>query len=260
MTLEQAFQLTSKLISIYLLLSGLEFFISFRKGLIQKIWSYENLKQDLERGLPLPKSLMKKIFDENHFQWLCLLQTLVAVVNFWNPSLVLLLILFIIHILTCIRFRGTFNGGSDMMALVVLSGLLIYMLAENWQVQRLGMIYIAIHTIYSYFKAGLAKVIHRDWITGRALPAFLERSVFLDIKKVSTFLNGKNFISWIACWIVLIFELAAIALPFFRSWVWSYAVVAILFHFMVFILFGLNRFFWVWLSAWPATLLAFSIM
>lgn len=260
MTLEQAFQLTSKLISIYLVLSGLELFIGFRRGLVQSIWSYENLRQDLELGVPLPNYLIKKIFDERWFQWICLFQTLVATFNFWNPNFVLLLVLFITHLSICIRFRGTFNGGSDMMALVVLSGSLIYIHTDKLQVQKLGMIYIAIHTVYSYFKAGVVKVIHRDWITGRALSVFLGRSVFFDIKKISTLLDGKNFISWIACWGVLIFELAAIVLPFFRSYIWSYAITAILFHFIVFILFGLNRFFWVWLSAWPATLFAFSIM
>jgi hypothetical protein len=59
-------------------------------------------------------------------------------------------------------------------------------------------------------------------------------------------------------WAVMAFELAIISLPFFPDYAGIYFVLAIVFHLVVFASFGLNRFFWIWMCAWPSIFFALT--
>jgi hypothetical protein len=236
MDLNLATSLVTHLLAFTLGLQALEIFILSLNPLFFKVWNFDS------------------VFSNKALQAVVILQMASALAGFFYPAPTFFAVLFLTNLLICMRFRGTFNGGSDMMAFVVLTGVLITLCSTSEKGQQLGLIYIAIHTLYSYFKAGIVKLIQHDWRSGKALPAFLNRSLFSDVKSISHWLGLKPTLSLFACWIVLVFELAAFGLVFFPGLAIYYFMAALFFHLMNFLSFGLNRFFWMWLTAWPALL------
>lgn len=231
--------ITSRLLAFTLLLQAMELWLLMGKAEFTQVWSFENLKSDVK---------WKFLFSELSFKVIVLMQIAAAVVGFIHPQPISMIALFITHLLICIRFRGSFNGGSDMMAFVILTGMLIAHLSSHPEVQEFGLVYIAVHALYSYFKAGVAKIKHKEWRAGSALQSFLKMSLYPEIRQI-TLPRGMG---RVLCWLVLVFELSAVALPFFPQIVPLYFVAAIVFHLAIYVTFGLNRFFWIWMCAWPA--------
>lgn len=252
--------LSLHLLTFALGLQALEIWLLSRSREFNHIWSYENLSRDLESGLPLPNSWIRKIFSQTGLVTIAWTQMFVAFATFVFPYPLLLVVLLLTHLSICIRFRGTFNGGSDMMVFVILTGLIICQSTTNEKIQKLGLIYIAIHTLYSYFKAGLAKVIHKDWQNGFAVPAFLERSLYSDMKSVAGFLKSNSLLSLFLGWSVLFFELSILVTLLIPPLIFPYFLIAAVFHFINYIVFGLNRFFLVWMSAWPAVIYSVGLI
>ena len=239
MSLAIALTLTTRFIAFTLMLQSLEMLFLLKHQSI-KAWS-SPIK-------PLEKSFVPAV----------LIQLIFSVYSLWSPSASVVLVLFITHLLICMRFRGTFNGGSDMMIFVVLTGLFVSLMSSSIQMQKLGLLYIAVHALYSYFKAGFVKVRNEDWRSGKALPVFLQQSLYKDIRQVAGWLATKPKFSKALCWLVIAFELSAVIVPFFHIFTPAYFITAVVFHFVIYLSFGLNRFFWAWISAWPA--LFYSLM
>lgn len=260
MNFQLALSLTVQLLAFTMVIQALEVLLLTKNKEFLEIWSFENLRPQLEKGLPLPKTWIAKIFSIQGLRLISVLQIAVAAACAFNPHPALIVFLLISHLLICIRFRGTFNGGSDMMTVIVLTGVLISLSATSAFIQKLGLIYLSIHTLYSYFKAGLFKVIHLDWRTGRALPAFLDRSIYPDIRAISRWVQKKPGLSLTLSWAVLVFELGSLGLLLHPNLRFTYFVLALIFHFINFLNFGLNRFFWIWLSAWPAVIFSLGLI
>lgn len=149
------------------------------------------------------------------------------------------------------RFQGPYNGGSDLLSLLLITCLCAVHLmpSARWQEYVFG--YLALQVIFSYFKSGLSKVVHQDWRTGRAL-----RDVFLfSVYPVSEATRGWAdwprlllALSWVVFLLELLFPLALISQPLLLA-----ALAAMLaFHLANFVMFGFNRFVWVWLAAYPS--------
>lgn len=262
MILNEAIEKTSQILFISLFIQGIEMLILTRGSAFQKIWSYHNLKNDFEIGLPLPNEILSLMFSQSALTALYLFQIVIAGLGFFYPHISFVWLLFFSHLTNCIRFRGTFNGGSDMMMFVVLTGTLIALSGSEEKIQKLGLIYIAIHTIYSYFKAGFSKIIRPEWRSGEAISIFIKRSLISGSHQLAFFLERNRILSFIFCWFILLFELSSLSLIFFPSSanVTFYFAIAIFFHISVYLIFGLNRFTWVWFSAWPATLYSLSLL
>jgi len=256
MTLEASVIVTFRLLSFTLLLQATEILILSRKTDFQYIWSFKNLNRDLLSGLPLPSKVVEKLFSVSVLQIIAVLQIVVALTTGFAANALGFAVLLVTHLLLCIRFRGSFNGGSDMMTFVVLTGALI----ASAGAPKIGMIYIATHALYSYFKAGIAKAKYREWWNGQALPAFLSRSLFPDIQMMAVQLKSYHWLCLMAGWLTLFFELSAIGLLFAPKLSMVYLACAIVFHLSIYFCFGLNRFFWIWMTTWPATLYALSLL
>ncbi len=244
--------ITLGLISLFFLISSLELLRLSRQPQFFQIWNYQHLQNDLLSGLPFPQKLTNFLFSNQFFKWILYFQLTLSILLIPLSSPWIVAAMFLLHLMTCIRFRGTFNGGSDMMAFVLLTGALIFTSFESSESSRFGFLYIAIHTIYSYFKAGLSKIMQKDWRSGRALPLFLKRSLYPDIQKLSGWLSNQKTLSLLACWTVMAFEIMILTLPVFPNLISIYFLISLGFHFSVFLMFGLNRFFWIWLAAWPS--------
>ena len=164
--------------------------------------------------------------------------------------------LFAIALVLLLRWRGAFNGGSDFMTLVGLTGLLIAHLVgafmgldEGW---RAAFWYITLQSLTSYFMSGWVKLLHPSWRTGRALPQFLDTGIYGPLAPHSLYRNPvlARAISWAFTVWEGLFPLALLDVRLAAL----FCAVASMFHFLVFRFFGLNRFFWAWMTTYPAIL------
>ncbi len=166
--------------------------------------------------------------------------------------------LFVIALLLLLRWRGAFNGGSDFMTLVGLTGLLIAHAWGAWAGMeagwRAGLWYVALQSITSYFVSGWVKLLRPEWRSGEALPLFLDTGVYGPLAPDSVFrhpgvarLVSWSFTIWEGCAPLALLDLRIAAV---------FCAVAALFHFLVFWFFGLNRFFWAWVATFPAVMYA----
>ena len=166
--------------------------------------------------------------------------------------------LFGLALLLLFRWRGAFNGGSDFMTLVGLTGLLIAQLVGAWGDAaagwRAGLWYVALQSVTSYFVSGWVKLLRPEWRSGRALPVFLDSGFYGPLAAQSAYRHpglaravAWGFTVWEGLFPLALLD-ARLAAAFCAS--------ATVFHFLVFWYFGLNRFFWAWLATFPAVLFA----
>ncbi|TZG25950.1 HTTM domain-containing protein [Sphingomonas montanisoli] len=187
-----------------------------------------------------------------------ILSLLLGTASLSAPSLglspgVLTLALVVNHLLILPFFNGPYNGGADRMSLLILLCLAgAYNLPEPaWRELAFG--YLGMQLLLSYFMAGWVKIANPDWRTGRAL-----RDVFL----FSAYPAGENIRRWAAHprlllgagWAVIGFELAFPLTFLSRPALLVGLAIAALFHGANACLFGLNRFFWIWICAYPSIL------
>ena len=180
--------------------------------------------QSLELLLIWPKA--QKIWRlHGFFQVLFWLRLVASLALFITASPVLVWLLLLTTVLTAVRFGGTLNGGSDYMTVVALSSLLV-----PW-----GQTYLAVQLTLSYFVAGLVKIRHRDWRNGSALTRLTGLPAQL-------------------AWPVLIWECTFPLAWLNHTFCLAYLAVGVVFHLANTKILGLNRFFWVWLAAYPSLL------
>ena len=144
-------------------------------------WSWPLQRADI------PNAPVRALFDvlfkpQMHQLHLVLRLCAVVALAVQGASLPLIGFLFVGNLLILIRWRGAFNGGSDFMTLVVLTGLLISQVVGalvhvelGWQA---GFWYIAIQAITSYFMSGAVKLLRREWRNGSAMTIFLNGAIY----------------------------------------------------------------------------------
>lgn len=156
--------------------------------------------------------------------------------------------LFFLH-----RFQGAYNGGSDRMGLLVLFALTAAHWAPTARLQELFFGYLALQLTLSYFISGAVKILQPDWRSGRALTdvfLFSAYPVSGELRRLADRPLLLNAASWAVILFELLFPLALLsssALPLALA-------IGALFHLANAFLFGLNRFFWIWLAAYPSLL------
>jgi hypothetical protein len=123
-----------------------------------------------------------------------------------------------------VRFRGSYNGGSDSMLLVVTLSL-------------------------AYLLAGVAKLRDPAWRSGHALAILVELPQYRVPRRLASLVTS---LSRIGSWAILAFEIAFPVV--FASPLACTIMLAIgaAFHVANALVFGLNRFLWTWLAAYPA--------
>ncbi|MFN0248496.1 MAG: HTTM domain-containing protein [Kofleriaceae bacterium] len=152
-----------------------------------------------------------------------------------------------------VRFRGSYNGGSDSMLLVVTLSLAV---ARTWpEHARIALAYCAVQLVLSYVIAGIAKLHDPAWRSGRALAILVDLPQYRVPGRLVGFVSR---LSRFGSWAILAFE---VAVPIaFAGELACVIVLAIgaAFHVANAVVFGLNRFLWTWLAAYPALLYTVS--
>lgn len=166
----------------------------------------------------------------------------------WVLVLLLLLALLILH-----RFKGPYNGGADRMGLLVLVCLCLAHFAPTPYWQEIAFGYLALQLVLSYFISGWVKVMNADWRSGRALCDVFQFSTYPVSESLRQLAHSPRLL-FVMSWSVILFELLfPLSLLSVESLVMA-LVIASCFHFANACIFGLNRFFWIWIAAYPSIL------
>lgn len=149
------------------------------------------------------------------------------------------------------RFRGPYNGGSDTMSVLVLVCLWFTHIAPSLLWQEIAFGYLALQLALSYFQSGLVKLENREWRSGKALREVFSFTAYPVSESLRNLAHKPRLLLW-ASWIVIVGELI-FPIALLHSVALTIALVfTATFHLANAILFGLNRFVWSWLAAYPA--------
>jgi len=171
---------------------------------------------------------------------------IIGVQTAWISFLLLLLGLAILHI-----FQGPYNGGADRMSLLILSCLCLAQLAPTPRLQELAFGYLALQLILSYFISGGVKLLNPEWRNGQALRDVFQFSAYPvseSLRQLSQSARLLQTMSWAVILFELLFPLALIS----SGSLTVVLIIAAIFHLTNAFLFGLNRFFWIWVAAYPS--------
>lgn len=210
------------------------------------VWRWSTLRAEWTSNSPSWLLwVYDRTFSEKGFLFLLEVRLLAAcLLPIW-PNIFLLLFLAKSTLLIAMRWRGTFNGGSDTMTFHILIGVLAAAVFPYDNVVEAAIWYIAVQVCLSYFVSGFAKLKSASWRDGSALPIFLSTTIYGPQKIHSS-------LAKFAAWAVILFECTFPLALLNTNIAVGYIAVALAFHWTNWYVFGLNRFFWAWLAAYPA--------
>lgn len=155
-------------------------------------------------------------------------------------------------VLTSLRFRGSYNGGSDSMMVVLWLGLSLAALCPAaYGGPAIGLGYIAVQAGLSYFIAGLVKAKVPGWWSGRELIRATQLPTY-DVAPWARRLLGRPRVARLASLSMLALELFFPLAFLGRSSVLVFLSLLGAFHLVNAVVFGLNRFWWTWPATYPA--------
>ena len=247
MTAEQTLFFCERLLSIAVALQTIETIQLRRTWSENGIWRWSTLQQRFQNPL------YGLFFSTPGFYVVLIFRFLCALAIWFEPSPVFSGILFFTSWLISIRWRGLFNGGSDSMTLLVSLGLWgARSFPDHPILMKASFAYIAVQVTLSYFVAGWVKFINPEWRSGKAMSIFLKTPRYDSPPALIRQVFEHPKMAFTLSWLLICFELTfplAWASPVLCL---SFISLALPFHLMVFWIFGLNRFVFAWLSAYPA--------
>ena len=105
----------------------------------------------------------------------------------------------------------------------------------------------------SYFISGWVKLLNPDWRSGRALQDVFAFSAY-PVSEGLRSLSHRPLWCWVMSWSVILFELLLPLSLIHQDLLIIALILAAGFHLSNVLFFGLNRFFWIWLAAYPSLL------
>lgn len=191
--------------------------------------------------------------DEQLLFTLRIVLSVLLVIGFQNPWVMaaVLVALVVLSLFILMRFNGPYNGGSDRMGLLILCCLTATYFMPNplWRDYVFG--YLAIQLVLSYFISGWVKIVSHQWRTGRALQDVFAFSAYPTSQDLRRF-SKEPILMLLMSWCVMVFELLFPLSLLNATSLIAALVIAAIFHLANAFLFGLNRFFWTWLCAYPS--------
>jgi len=245
-------KLMVQLIAFSAFLQNVEMMMILKKLRASKFFSWEVIRADFSKNSAAVRYILDLLCSSRNFQLLQYIGAAAALTMILWPNPFSCLVLIGQVLLTSLRWRGNFNGGSDSMTLTVLlgsfTGLLFY---SSPVVVQGALFYVAIHIVLSYFIAGLVKLRHREWRNGNEFERFLNASSYpTPMAARALFQTPRR--QRLAAWAIIVFECG------FPLALWNpqaagiWLTGALFFHAANAWALGLNRFFWAWTSGFPA--------
>jgi len=257
MSLTLAARWVEILFSVSLLIQTLEYFKLLSFTAVEGVWSWEIQRSDIPSNQNAIRRLLDLLLNQTGYKIVLLLR-LITALSLWAVGVCILSAWFLLlsNLLLLVRWRGAFNGGSDFMTLVLTCGLVLGQTCTPFYGEAMGWVvalwYISIHSITSYFMSGWVKLISKEWISGVCMPIFLSTGVYGPLSSNSVL--AKRPVAIICSWAFILWEALMPLALVDTQLAWLFCAVALVFHFLVFLFFGLNRFFWAWAASLPAIL------
>lgn len=250
-TLAQALRGMEILVGLAVLQATLELLATRRSFASTGTWRWATLSREMPSLAPLLR--------DRPFVALLIVRGVAALLLLAGVRGAVAPTLWVTSLLVNIRFRGTTNGGSDMMVMVVLTALSVaHLLPGSNLAQQGAVLYVAAQAFMSYFIAGVAKAASVAWRDGSAMRSFV-RTPHLAVPARLEQILARPTAARAASWGVIAFECAAPIALLHPSTCAAYLAVALVFHLANAWAFGLNRFVFAWAAAWPALLYASSL-
>ncbi|MEP3638021.1 MAG: HTTM domain-containing protein [Paracoccaceae bacterium] len=156
-----------------------------------------------------------------------------------------------LSVLSLRRFDGPYNGGADKMSLLILTCLSLAHIAPTRFWAEMALSYLAIQVVLSYFVSGWVKLRNPDWRNGTALRDVFGFSAYPATENLRR-LSDAPLLTFAASWVVIAIEVTfPLALASSVVLLAALAATAV-FHLANVVVFGLNRFLWAWLAAYPS--------
>jgi hypothetical protein len=211
------------------------------------IWAWHVQRADIPDAPAFVKAFLDIAYQPVFYRVQLLVRCVAAVaLMVWGNHWFTALVLFAGSLLLLIRWRGAFNGGSDFMTLITVTGLLIAqgvtLVSDEQTGCSAGLGYIAIQTLSSYFVSGWIKLKRQEWRNGQALTVFLNSGLHGPLSPDSVF--RRPLVAQVCSWAFIVWEGLFPLVLVYPPWTGGFVALALLFHFLVFWFFGLNRFFW----------------
>ena len=161
---------------------------------------------------------------------------------------------FCLTVLFGLRSRHGLDGSHHMTLVILLSCMIAKFFEMNDAVVSVCLFYIAAQLVLSYFFSGIAKIIGEQWRNGSAFSGIFSTDAYGSplLYRISQALPA---IGIIVCWFVIFFEIFFPLIYFVPDYAKiGIAFSGILFHFIIAISMGLNKFLWAWWAAYPSLL------
>ncbi len=250
MSFESALLWSERLLAVALALQSAEMLRireAFRPG---GVWDWELLRADFATWPRAARAFLDATLAPAGFRVLLILQLLAAIGIFVGAPLFALV--FVTTALVSLRWRGSFNGGSDAMTLVAILGIgVAHAFRTDPAVGPAALGFVAFQCVLSYFRAGWAKLCVAEWRDGRALRFFLRLPNYDVPPSLARLVDRPRLARGLSLGL-LCFELLFPLTLFSPSLALTGIALGLAFHAANFAAFGLNRFFWVWAATYPA--------
>ncbi len=249
-----ALLLIARFIGFSLFLQTIEFFKIKESFFNHGVWRWNEIRVELFYLPNILKKALDFIMSPVHFLEMMKIRLAFSFLLIIFPSwplfqIIFCFTLFSISFLLTIRFRGSFNGGSDYLSLIILLCLSVGFLHPT--LAKGALWYIALQVMSSYFLAGLVKIKQQKWRDGSAIYGFISSPSYqAPIQLIHLTHNQST--AKILSFALIFFELSFPLVLTHPSLTVLYLTAGIIFHFVNFIMFGLNRFFFVWCASYPA--------
>ncbi len=243
-----------KIIALALIFQTLEL-IKIRETTKEEgIWKWSVLKEEFSIFPSALQRILGFLLKYPNFLLLLLVRLICAVLILGLSHSVPTLVLLFSTILIALRWRGTFNGGSDYMTIVILTALgLAVSFRSNFGVVFGCLWYITLQVCASYFIAGVVKLRRANWRSGLALRAFLNSTIYEPQALLQAFSKNALLVR-LSSWLIIAFEISFPLALFNPTLCLMYIALAFLFHLANCYVFGLNRFLLAWAAGYPALL------
>ena len=217
------------------------------------VFGWPTLRAELATAPRWLRAIADRVFSYRGIVVVLAIQLSSALGLAWLANPALPWLVFATSLLISIRFRGTYNGGSDAMLLVVMLALGLARSVPDSPLAAAGLAYAAAQLVLSYFVAGISKLTDPAWRSGRAIPVLVGLAQYRAPAWATAVLSRPP-IARLAAWSMLAFECGfplALVRP---SMCVGLLVCGTAFHVVNAVVLGLNRFLWTWLAAYPALL------
>jgi hypothetical protein len=247
-----------RLLCIAIFLTALEYVMIIRQFAEDGIYSWKMIK--LRTASSIRKLSSDTLFSKPGVFAMMILRIVGSIYLFIDPISPVTAYILAVVVATSLllAIRNPIGGdGADQMSAITSIALLITFIFRDPKIAAVSLYFIAAQSIISYVIAGTAKMLSKKWRSGSAVFQIMNTESY-GSERIALYLHRSSpMVSAILSWNVMLVEglfFTVVILPYpyclvFLAW-------GLFFHAYNAVIMGLNNFFWVFLSTYPAIIYA----